>query len=115
MPTDYRIIDQLTTPGTATERLAYRETKIRCIVATGSFNVAELRAYLPPRGADGALTLLINRAAAGTLQSAATPPTGKLYVWVDDDDSADNGTTIIHPISATAATAGNWMQITTVT
>lgn len=115
MPQSYNLIDQVTSPGTATLRKRYCETLIRAHGETGGLDYAGLKAFDPPRGKDFAIAILINRAAAGTAQSPASLPAAIFYTWIDDDLSDDNGTTILRPVAVANTTAGRWMKLTTLT
>lgn len=115
MPQSYNIIDQLTTPGTPTLRQRFNEGPIRAHVKTNVTDYAGLKAYDPPRGQDGAIAFVIDRDAAGTALSTAALPRALIYVWIDDDLSNDNGTTILRPVAVANTTAGRWMQIQALT
>lgn len=68
-------------------------------VLTGTTNApyASLKAIDAPRGSDGPIAILITRAAAGTLSSSATCPTRDHFVWINDDASDEDGSTILIP------------------
>lgn len=85
-------------PILGTNYQGFVESRPLMIVGT---TIATLRKTLKvmeaPRGADGAVAILVTRAAAGTLSSAAAVPTADFFVYIDDDASDENGTTILLP------------------
>jgi hypothetical protein len=81
------------------------------VSATAAILYKSLKSIEVGRGASGQTALLITRAAAGTLSSAAAVPTGKVYIWIDDDASDENGTTILMP--GYAAVLGDTFTIPT--
>jgi hypothetical protein len=63
----------------------------------GSLDFIALKLFPPPRGADGDIRSLMVRSAPGTSTAPATPPTAKLFAFIDNDASPENGTTIFVP------------------
>lgn len=93
----------------------YVQEHIITIGARTALNYADLKAWTPPGNNSVVeacpMALLVLKSTIGT----DTLPTGRVYIWVDDETSADNGTTILRPTSyASDATAGRWMALSAV-
>lgn len=92
-------------PVNGTEYQGYIESRVMVIPGeTIATQRTTLKAMEPPRGADGAIAMLVTFAAEGTLSSAAVTPTVDVFFWRDAENSDENGTTIFLPgLDATLA------------